>query len=88
MFDDELLATFEAVDPAAANQTVTIQVLVDAKLISSMQGQPQRGHPVRGLLRVEVVRPLDQWAIVALPQPGIPVGDTAIVPNEGLVRAC
>jgi hypothetical protein len=84
MFIDELLAMFEGADPAAIDHPIKIQVLVDAELVNLKGQKPSRGHPTTGQLVVEMIEKLHDWALIALPQPGIPVGSTAVVRNDKL----
>ena len=87
MFNDELYIIFQGLDPDSPDQTIDIQVLVDNKLVKDLGGMPEQGQPVDGLLLVELVRTSEATAIIALPQPAVPIGDTAIVRRTCLVEA-
>jgi hypothetical protein len=86
MFQDELLAIFEGMDPAAGGGAVKVQLFVDSNLVADIQGTPQRGREVDARLVVELIRTTNGLAVIALPQPAVPVGPTAVVRNEQLAQ--
>lgn len=87
MFRDEFLVFIDGLDPDHINESVRVQVLVDSDLVKLRGKEPKRGQPVAGLLRVSVAKVLSNGvAIVVLPQPGIPVGESVLVREGALVE--
>jgi hypothetical protein len=85
MFDNEYLVVFESADPDAPERTIQVQVFVDERLVSSLAEKPRPNQPAKGLLVVELVKKFNsKWALIALPQPAVPVGATAIVRTDDL----
>jgi hypothetical protein len=84
MFKDEFLAVFEGADPSAGGQVIKVQLFVDSALVQELKGRPERGREVDGMLLVEVIKRTHEWALIALPQPAIPVGPTAVVRDSNL----
>ncbi|HJT30694.1 MAG TPA: hypothetical protein VJ783_01420 [Pirellulales bacterium] len=86
MFKDELLIFIEGVDPERPDKPLVAQVLVDADLVRSVHGTPQRGRPVACALKVGLVRITGGVATIVLPQSGIPVGESMLVKTDLLTR--
>jgi hypothetical protein len=85
MFADEVLVSIQGVDPVKGTNTLRVQLLADAALVTA-EDRPKRGRPVRGKLRVSVVRVQQGIATVVLPQPAIPVGEAMLVRQEQLTE--
>ena len=86
MFNDELLVFITGVDPQNPDQAVHAQVLVDSDLVKGLKNKPERGKPVKGELRVGIVRISKGIAVVVLPQTGIPVGESMAVREAILAK--
>ncbi|MEX0712404.1 MAG: hypothetical protein WD278_08640 [Pirellulales bacterium] len=84
MFKDELLVFADAVDPSSPDESIEVQLLVDAFLVK-VSGTPERGRPVEGRLRVGLADVRGGYATVVLPQPGIPVGEFMVVRENALL---
>ena len=84
IFRNEFLCFIDALDPAHPDRPILVQVLVDSSEIKELQGKPERGRPVRALLRVGYAGSRRGLAHVILPQPAIPVGESMIVKDEVL----
>ena len=86
MFPDELLVFLEAIDPSAPDRTIHVQLLVDSKQVEDLDGTPARGKPVPAWLRVALANTSHGLATIVLPQPAMPVGETAVVRESTLRR--
>jgi hypothetical protein len=86
MFPGEYLAIFEALDPNDPNRQIKVRVLVDKENIE-VGGVPEKGKPARGQLRVYVAEKKKGYVLVILPQPGQPVGESAVVHEDDLAMA-
>jgi hypothetical protein len=85
MFRGEFLVHANAIDPNDPSERISVQVLVDDWLVRNVSGTPQRHKPVPGYLRVGVSHLEEGYAIVVLPQLGIPVGESMVVHADSLV---
>ncbi len=86
MFPGEYLAIFGALDPNDPNKQIKVRVLVDKENIE-VEGVPAKGKPARGQLRVYVADRQKGYVLVILPQPGQPVGESAVVHEDELAMA-
>lgn len=84
MFRGEYLVVFEAIDVQNPEKKVTVQLLADENEVSIRSGTPERGRPVEGLLRVEVLETIKGLALLVLPQPAQPVGERVYVDEDYL----
>jgi hypothetical protein len=84
MFSGEYLVTFDAVDAQNPEAKVSVKLLADEREVTLLQKKqtPERGKPVKGLLRVEVLEKAKGLALLVLPQPAQPVGERAYVEED------
>lgn len=79
MFRGELLVFLNAIDPTDHAKTIKVQMLVDTKEVDGLEGNPQRHKPVVGWVKVTLADQRDDLALVVLPQPAQPVGESMLV---------
>ncbi len=61
------------------------QALVDEREVERISGEPRRNAPVPAFLRVEILGAEKGLVRIVLPQPALPVGETALV-REGTLQ--
>src|SRR5262245_9077329 len=85
MFRGEWLVVVDAADPANPEHSVQAQMWVDERDVRRLEGKPERGRPVNGWLRVEWADTRQGLALVVLPQPAQPLGESLLI-REHLVE--
>ncbi len=85
MFGDQWLVYLDVADPADPNKKVNVQLLVDKRVVSKLQGTPQRNEPAPGYLRVSLMDKEGEFSRVILPQPATATGDNVLI-EEALVK--
>jgi hypothetical protein len=84
MFRGELLVYLNAIDPTDHARTLKVQMLVDDEEVEGLTGNPQRHKPVGGWVRVTLADQKDDLALIVLPQPAQPVGESMLVKTAEL----
>jgi hypothetical protein len=81
MFRGEWLAFVDAFDPES-QANIGVQLFVDQREVTGIQGSPKRNAPASGWLRVSLIKAKGGLVQVVLPQPATPVGETIFVKEE------
>jgi hypothetical protein len=79
MFRGEYLVYLEAGTRQNPEEAVRVQLLVDSEGVAGLRGTPARHRPAEAFLQVEVADSTGDYAVVVLPQPAQPVGETVLV---------
>lgn len=84
IFEDEYRVSLQGVDPSDPGGFIDVEVLVDREEVAHVRGEPARGAPADGWLRVAVssVEAAPGFVAIVLPQPAIPVGSAMVVKKD------
>jgi hypothetical protein len=85
MFREQWLVYLDVADPGDPNKKIKVQLLVDQREVTKLQGTPQRNNPASGWLRVSLLDKEGEFIRVILPQPSTPAGDNVLI-EESLVK--
>jgi hypothetical protein len=81
MFKSEWLVFMDAIHPE--NRTMTrVQLFVDEREVTAIQGTPKRNQPAEAFLRASFIRAKGGLVQVVLPQPATPLGETVFVTRD------
>jgi hypothetical protein len=81
MFKAEWLVFLQAINPET-HAAMRIQLFVDDREVTRMQGRPKRNQPAEAWLRVSHIRTKGGLVQIVLPQPATPFGETVFVKQE------
>jgi hypothetical protein len=82
MFRGEYLVYLDALNPNNPKQEVKAQLFADERDVKDIVGQPGRNHPASAWLAVSLVRKGNGLALIVLPQPAQPFGETLLINEE------
>src|SRR5207249_8545766 len=74
-FREEWIVLIDAADPKNSGKTIEVQMFADATDVIDLEGTPTKEHPVKGYVRVSLAGSENGFALILLPQFGIPVGE-------------
>jgi hypothetical protein len=84
MFSGELLVFLKALDPEQPERVIDVQMLVDQSEVERVVGEPRRKRPADAWVRVTLAKEHGGLALVVLPQPAQPVGESMLVDARDL----